>query len=682
MNFLCSRRLLLPIFTSYFFTGPVFGHTDENDFFTLSLDELVEVEIFTASQETETAAESAAVISVITAQQIKEWGITSLHDVVSLLPGIVKGETYLGQTTQTIRGVNPGLFNNKSLYMINGHPSYESLFGSTLLDYVPIEIVERIEVVRSPASVLYGTNAISGVINIITKQGTGNENAVTVRAGSNSHQYGSLVHHSEHLSMAASVQRDDGYNYSGATDEFGNEVDLDYQYDVENLFIDGHGNDWRINAAIFDREKALYGINPWVWHNGVFETYVGYVDANKTFQFDTAELNMWLRYDVSDKDIQVGGFPYPADLSECRAFNIPTSPADPCVLANPLNRTDTASTVINNVERTSFELQYKDVLNDELSYIVGATVEEQKSDPLLFIYDSDGTLNRPAFAEKQDTSTTAAYAQLKYQHSDDTIFILGVRGEDNSEAGSSGLMPRVGVTHQVVDKTYLKLLYSEAFRTPMFIEKYVNLQNVLIGDELLERETIQSLEFALESQLNNNNHLQVALYTLSLEDEILRFPSLTGPAAEYRNGEGKDMQGVEVELRSVLSKDLELLVNAGFVDGEDKSLGVNDAPMIANEALNAIITYHISKKWTVSMTGQYIGEKETVLASTGQRGVINSYQLFNLSSVYRTGPHEVSLILKNLTDEEYTYPEPVRRLIDDVPGGPDFTAYAQYQFHY
>ena len=134
------------------------------DLFSLSLEELMQVEIYTASQEHETAAQSPATISVITAQQLKQWGIINLHDAISLLPGIVKNESYLGPTTQTFRGITPGLFNNKSLYLINGHPSYESLFGSTLLDYIPIEIVERLEVVRSPASVLYGTNATNGVI--------------------------------------------------------------------------------------------------------------------------------------------------------------------------------------------------------------------------------------------------------------------------------------------------------------------------------------------------------------------------------------------------------------------------------------------------------------------------------------------------------------------------------------
>lgn len=658
---------------------PSYAETDFEDLLTLSLNELMQVEVFTASQENEKAAKSPASISVITAQQIKEWGIISLHDAISLLPGIVKGETYLGQTTQTFRGVTPGLFNNKSLYLINGHPSYESLFGSTLLDYVPIEIVERIEVVRSPASVLYGTNSISGVINIITKQGDDNEDTVTVRGGSNSHKYGSLVHHSENLSMAASVQRDAGYQYTGTNDELNNPVDLDYRYDVENVFIDSYGEDWRVNAAIFDREKALYGINPVVWHNGTFETFVGYLDANKKFKFGDGELNLWLRYDISDKDIHVGQFPFPASSAECTALNIggPTPPGS-CD-----DSASNASTVINTVERYSIELQYKDKITDNLKYIVGTTVEQQESKPLDFISDVSGSTTTSAFPDDQDTSTVALYTQLKYQMSDDTAIVAGLRAEDNSENGTSNMMPKLGLTHQVIPDTYLKVLYSEAFRTPMFIEKHVNLNGVLIGDENLERETIQTFEIGLDSQINKNNQLQFVVYSLNLEDEILRFPEPSpSNATIYRNGEGKEMTGLEAEWKSIVSEHFELILNAAYVDGKDKSLGEDDAPLIANETFNAILTYHINNNWSTTLTAQHVGEKDVVSSVTDVRSTLDSYQLFNLTTVYRMKQHELRLIFSNLSDETYTYPEPVRRKIPDVPGGADFSAYAQYQFSF
>jgi len=638
------------------FSNPVHSRSDNVDLFSLSLQELAQVEVYTASQETETAAESAAIISVITSDQLRQWGVTSLHDVMSYVPGVVKGETYLGQMTQTFRGVTPGLFNNKSLYLINGHPSYESLFGSSLLDYLPIDMVERIEVVRSPASVLYGTNSMSGVINIITKQGEKNKDVVSLRAGSNQHKYGSIVQHSENLSIAASLQRDNGYKYGGTVDEDGTLVDLDYQYNLENVFIDFYNDDWRINASVFNREKALFGVNPVVWQNGIFETNVSYLDINNKQKFGTGEFNTWLRYDNSDKDIHLGAFP--------------------ASTSNP-------ATILNTVERYSFELQYKNFISNNLKYIVGASYEKQNSDPLVFISDADGSLVTTAFPDSHHTSTVAAYTQFKYEFNQNTIFIAGLRAEDNSDNGRSNVMPKLGVTYQVMPKTYLKFLYSEAFRTPMFIERYVNLGGVLFGDPDLKRETIQTFEIAVESQLNSKNSIQAVLYNLDLENEILRFPEPSpSTATNYENGAGKEMTGLELEWKSILSNKLELIANTAFVDGEDKSLGEKEAPLIANDTANIILTYQMSNDWTASAVAQHIGKRDVVNSVTSVRSTLNSYELINLSSTYRYKQHEVSVTLNNILDEDYTYPEPVRRKIDDVPGGPGRAYYLTYRYSY
>ncbi len=648
----------------------------------LSLKELMQVEIYTASQETEQASESASITSVITAEQLKNWGITNIHDVLSLLPGIVKNETYLSQTTQTFRGVTPGVFNNKSLYLINGHPAYESLFGSTLADYIPLEIIERIEVVRSPASVLYGTNAISGVINIITKQGD-KASSVTVRAGSYDHRYANLSHMDNGLSVSASIQRDDGYDYSDTLDEWNNPVDFPFKNDIENLFVDSYGDDWRINLGYFNQSRAKFGINPWVWQQGDFDSYSAYVDLNKRFSFDSATLNIWLRYDLSDKDIHSGEFPFPQD---CSSYILPPGP---CAGSNPGNR-DTFSTVVNKVERYSAEVQLKDSITEQLGYIVGVSTHTEKLDPLLFIYDEDGEINPNGapISESKESSTTALYAQLKYQPNDDLILMAGVRGEDEDDSGNSGLVPRLGLSYQLKPKTYLKAMYSEAYRTPVFIEKYVLLTGVLFGNPELEREQIKTFELALDTQINPANKLQLALFTLDFENEILRVPQAApSTAAEYINGDGKQMTGIEIEWKSVFNNRLEVIANASHTQGKDNSLNEDDAPFIAENTANLMLTYNINKQWKASLTSQYVGEKETVFTrlqtpGTIERETIGSYVLTNFNVRYLYKQHELQLILNNIFDKEYTYPEPVRLNIPEVPGGPDSTAYLSYSYSF
>ena len=83
--------------------------SEEVDFLELSLGELLEVEIYTASQEPEKAAASASITSVITAQQLKQWGVNTLYEALSFLPGIELNETYIGYTVLTFRGVTPGV---------------------------------------------------------------------------------------------------------------------------------------------------------------------------------------------------------------------------------------------------------------------------------------------------------------------------------------------------------------------------------------------------------------------------------------------------------------------------------------------------------------------------------------------------------------------------------------------
>lgn len=144
---------------------------DIDKLFSMSLEELMNVEVSTVSQKKENANKTTAVVSVITASQLEELGVHNVYEALSYLPGININETYMGYSVVTFRGVTPGLYNTKVLFMVNGHPVHERLFGSSHAEYIPIEIIKRIEVVKTPSSVLYGSNAISGVVNIITKRG-------------------------------------------------------------------------------------------------------------------------------------------------------------------------------------------------------------------------------------------------------------------------------------------------------------------------------------------------------------------------------------------------------------------------------------------------------------------------------------------------------------------------------
>jgi outer membrane cobalamin receptor len=99
--------------------------------------------------------------------------VTNLYELISYLPGVEMVETSFGRTVLNFRGLKNIHYINQSLLMINGNPIYDVVTGSYYLEAIPVSAISRIEVIRGPGSSLYGTNAYSGVINVITKKGAG-----------------------------------------------------------------------------------------------------------------------------------------------------------------------------------------------------------------------------------------------------------------------------------------------------------------------------------------------------------------------------------------------------------------------------------------------------------------------------------------------------------------------------
>jgi iron complex outermembrane receptor protein len=622
--------------------------SDEVDYFDLSLKELLDVKIYTANQEVESTAATPATTSVITAKQLRQWGVNNLYEALSFLPGIVLNETYMGYSTLTFRGVTPGLYNNKALFMINGQPAHEALFGSSHLEYVPLEMVERIEVVRSPASALYGTNAISGVVNVITKQ---QGNQANIKLGSNQHIYAAVVHHTDDLSISASTLRDDGYSYDGTDDELGNPVNFDYEQAQDNIFIDYHPEGWRINLAYFETTKAKFGLNPINQHHGDNRFDTLQVSINRYQPLGAGTLNLWLRYDSMDKELDAESFP---------------------PLGNPI-------TVVNKVERSSAEIQYKYPFADTTNIIIGASFEMDKSDPMLFTDNTDGSTNPLSpFTDSEESHNSAVYAQVKHAFTPELTTVIGLRAENNKHADSSGIIPRLGISYQFSPDHYFKVLYSEAFRTPVFLEKYANVPNILSGDLELEREKIQTFEMGVNSRINQTNTLAITVFQLDLSNEITRRPA-SPSGTEYYNAPGREMYGIETEWKSMLTNKLSLDFNLSYVDGEEDIF--NDAPFIANYSMNIMLNYELTPSIDISVSNQTISAKDYILTNN-ETGEVDAYNLTNLVLNYHQEKYEVALILRNIFDEEYTYPEPVRRNISEIPGGAGATAYLNLTLHY
>lgn len=154
--------------------------------FGMSADEILEYflnkDIVAASKKTEKSMESPLSSTVISKEQIEQSGVTNIPEALRLAPGVIVREKTPGNYDVHIRGFDNVPSNNMLLYsenmltllMIDNRPVYNYSFGGTLWETLPIEVsdVERIEIIRGASSALYGPNAVTGTINIITKKAT------------------------------------------------------------------------------------------------------------------------------------------------------------------------------------------------------------------------------------------------------------------------------------------------------------------------------------------------------------------------------------------------------------------------------------------------------------------------------------------------------------------------------
>ena len=139
-----------------------------------SLENLLNTEISTASKYKQTANEAPASITIVTAEEIERFGYQTLAQALNSVRGLYvtydRAYHYIGaRGFQSVFDTN-----NRILLLLNGQAMNESLFGSTLIgDEFPIDLntVERVEIVRGPGSVLYGTNAMFLVVNVVMKDG-------------------------------------------------------------------------------------------------------------------------------------------------------------------------------------------------------------------------------------------------------------------------------------------------------------------------------------------------------------------------------------------------------------------------------------------------------------------------------------------------------------------------------
>src|SRR6202158_4780126 len=162
--------LLVTLLSTIAYPTDGFAQTKPPDLTRASIEDLMNIEITSASRKEERAADVAAAVFVITHDDIRRSGMTTIPDLLRLAPGVEVAQINSNKWAVSVRGFN-AMYANKLLVLVDGRSVYNRIFSGVLWDTedLMLDDIDRIEVIRGPGAAMWGANAVNGVINIITK---------------------------------------------------------------------------------------------------------------------------------------------------------------------------------------------------------------------------------------------------------------------------------------------------------------------------------------------------------------------------------------------------------------------------------------------------------------------------------------------------------------------------------
>ncbi len=219
------KHFLIPLLlSSTIYSGQIsIASADQEDLLKLSVEDLLNVEVISVAKKAKSLNDSPAAIFVISHDDIKRIGATSIPEALRLAPGLDVARIDANKWAVSARGFN-GRFANKLLVLIDGRSTYSRSFAGVYWENqdVLLEDVDRIEIIRGPGATLWGANAVNGVINIITKHSSDTQGGLLVAGGgSEEHGFGALRYGTKLGSDTTARGYIKGFGRDGNTTESG-----------------------------------------------------------------------------------------------------------------------------------------------------------------------------------------------------------------------------------------------------------------------------------------------------------------------------------------------------------------------------------------------------------------------------------------------------------------------------
>jgi iron complex outermembrane receptor protein len=616
----------------------------------IPLEQLGEIPIqsvSTASRYTQKATEAPSSVTVITSDEIKQFGYRTLADILAGVNGLYvtydRSYTYLG-----VRGFNrPGDYNSRVLVMVDGHRVNDNVFGGGYIGrefILDVDLIERVEVVRGPSSSLYGSSAFFAVVNVITKRAAAVQPVeVAGEAGSFGALKGRVTAAGVCPKTGAEVlvsgtrytSRGPGRLYypefdtpeqnSGSADRRDGEV-------ANNFYGSLRYRDLTVSAAHVYRDKeiptASWGtlFNDPRYH--ATDAH-GYVDFKLQHKLDAQREFMLRGY---FDEIRYGAdYPFGADADGNGAV---------------LNRDNSVGRMVGGEAQWLQRWHtHTFTLGGELRRHVNQDLQNFDLEP--YVLDAD---------LRQSSYDGGLYAQDEIMLRSNLLVNVGLR-YDYYESFGGTLNPRLGVIWGPWEHGTLKLLYGRAFRAPNVYELYYPLgENP--PNAGLAPERIQTYEAVFEQYLGKSLRVSLAGYYYRCEDLI----SLDPETLVFQNVDEVRTRGVEAEAEWRHASGVRLRAGCSLQRAEDAKTGERLSNSPEQLAKFHVLVPLLSERVFAGLELLYTGRADTLPERA--TAFADAFWVANLTlfSQKLIEGLELSISLYNLFNTDYAN-----------PGGPGLT---------
>lgn len=629
-----------------------------------------EMYVVTASKVKEEIKKSSANVTVIDADTLNKMGAHTLLDALRIVPGMGTAQSNIYVDKIDVRGIQTW-FSEKVLILLDGHPLNSDLLnGGATGTYAnfPLDHVKRIEIVRGPASALYGANAFTALIHIITKEAGEIDGAeVRVKRGSYDTSIANLLVGKRYgdIDVRANInyRNTDGDRSFIAADLIGNSgtVSPDSRRFYSDLSLRHTSGIYAKANYNTTRDGPRYGATHALNNEDLSEReayfaevgYVGHLNQStslhtKIYHDNFKGDNLWKLFP--------NGFPpeHPNGMLAFTGYTNTKSGMEALLTRHGKNYTFLSG--------LSYEIQK---LSDP---IYKANFDPLTGNSVIAFQDFSGPNTN--FVSEATRKFWAAYGEVLYDATDTLRLTAGIRYDHYSDF-EGVLNPRLGAAWQIDPENTLKLMYGEAFRAPTFAELYNKNNPALVGNPTLLPEKVKTIELGLYNTSVKNLKASLNLFHSTISNII------TTANATYVNEGEATTRGVEAELKYTLPRGS--YVTAHFTCREPENSTTSQLlPNIYRQAGYLALNHRIDTHFNLYADAKYIGPQTRNPGDT--RLPVESSLTANatlLAKNWLTEGSEVKLSVYNLFDvQTYNSATPF-----DYPlGGRSFLAEIAYKF--